>query len=117
LAFVLISAALLQHVALAKSSSTGNPSTRMALRTSNIQALVKKIMPTPQLILFLGGSGKSGVIQAFVDFTRKWLSTASVMVCVSSNKAAVLMEAALFIWRLKFLRDWLIPNQAAANKS
>jgi hypothetical protein len=91
LAFVLISAALLQPVALAKSSSTGNPSTCISLRTPNIQALVKKIMPTPQLMLFLGGSGKSGVIQAFVDFTHKWLSTASVVVCVSSNKAAVLI--------------------------
>ncbi|EFX73115.1 hypothetical protein DAPPUDRAFT_325613 [Daphnia pulex] len=39
LAFVLIGAALLQHVALANSSSTDNPSTRMALLTSNIQAL------------------------------------------------------------------------------
>jgi hypothetical protein len=91
LAFVLISAALLQHVALAKSSSTGNPSTRMALRTSNIQALVNKIMPTPQLMLFLRESGKSGVIQAFVDFNRKWLSTASVVVCVLSGKATVLI--------------------------
>ena len=94
LAFILISAALLQHVALANSSSTGNPSIRMALLTSNIQALVKKIMPTPQLMLFLGGSGgtgKSRVIQAFVDFARRWHPTASVVVSASSGVAAVLI--------------------------
>lgn len=52
MAFVLIGAALLQHVALANSTNTGNPSIQIALFTSNIQELLKKIMPTPQLILF-----------------------------------------------------------------
>jgi hypothetical protein len=45
-------------------------------------------------MLFLGGSGgtgKSRVIQAFVDFARRWHSTASVVVCASSGVAAVLI--------------------------
>jgi hypothetical protein len=94
LSFVLIGAALLQHVALVNSSFPDNPSTRMALLTSNIQALVKKILPTPKLMLFLGGSGgtgKSRVIQAFADFARRWHPTASIVVCASSGVAAVLI--------------------------
>jgi hypothetical protein len=74
--------------------SSGNSSIQIALLTANINDLLKKIMPTPQLILFLsgsGGTGKSRVIQTFVDFARRWHSTASVVVCASSGVAAVLI--------------------------
>ena len=94
MAFVLIGSALLQHIALANCVSSGNSSIQIALLTANINDLLKKIMPTPQLILFLsgsGGTGKSRVIQTFVDFARRWHSTASVVVCASSGVAAVLI--------------------------
>ena len=58
--FVLIGSALLQQIALANSVSSGFSSIQIALLTANINDLLKKIMPIPQLILFLSGCGDTG---------------------------------------------------------
>lgn len=55
---------------------------------------LKKILPKDgQLIMYLGGSGGTGKsrVNAFVDFSRRWHSTTSVVVTASSGVAAVLI--------------------------
>ena len=63
--------------------------------STNIENYLSSILPqTGQLILYLGGSGgtgKSRVIQAFVDFARRWHSVASHVICASSGVAAILI--------------------------
>ena len=57
--------------------------------------MLRSLMPPDgQLILYLGGSGgtgKSRVIQAFVDFARRWHSIASHVIGASSGAAAMLI--------------------------
>lgn len=63
--------------------------------STHIDALLRNILPpSGQLNFFLsgsGGTGKSRIIQAFVDFARRWHSIASHVICASSGVAAILI--------------------------
>nr|CAH0103563.1 unnamed protein product [Daphnia galeata] len=63
--------------------------------STRIDDLLRNINPpSGQLNLFLsgsGGTGKSRIIQAFVDFARRWHSIASHVICASSGVAAILI--------------------------
>ena len=93
--FVLIAAALLKHIFDANRPDHAQLATQMGEISTNIENYLSSILPqTGQLILYLGGSGgtgKSRVIQAFVDFARRWHSVASHVICASSGVAAILI--------------------------
>ena len=95
IAFVLIAAALLKHISEANKPDRSHVATQMGRISMNIDALLQAILPpSGQLVLYLGGSGgtgKSRVIQAFVDFARRWHSMASHVICASSGVAAILI--------------------------
>ena len=94
-AFVLIAACLLKHISEANRPDKGNLATQMSRMSTRIDDLLRNILPsTGQLNLFLsgsGGTGKSRVIQTFVDFARRWHSIASHVICASSGVAAILI--------------------------
>lgn len=95
LAFTLIAASLLKHISEANRFDTLSLRTEMERMATNIDALISSILPsTGQMILYLsgsGGTGKSRIIQAFVDFSRRWHSMASHVICASSGVAAILI--------------------------
>ena len=95
LAFVLIAAALLEHICEAKKPDGAHIPTRMGRMSTDIDALLQAILPpSGQLVLYLGGSGgtgKSRIIQAFVDFARRSHSMSSHVTCASSCVAAILI--------------------------
>lgn len=94
-AFVLIAACLLKHISEANRPDKGNLATQMIHMSTRIDDLLRNINPpSGQLNLFLngsGGTGKSRIIQAFVDFARRWHSIASHVICASSGVAAILI--------------------------
>ena len=94
-AFTLISAALLKHIWLTNEMDPSMNGWQHSQITQEIKTSLQKIFnTTEQLVLFLGGSGgtgKSRVIQAFVDFARRWHSSASIVITASSGIAAVLI--------------------------
>ncbi len=94
-AFLLAGAALLQHISKTNSIDPSNQTTSCRNLTTAITEHLNILLPKDgQLIMYLGGSGgtgKSRVIQAFVDFSRRWLATASTVITASSGVAAVLI--------------------------
>ena len=95
MAFVLIAAGLLQHLFSANSRSDSNDSEEVTKRISKIATQLDNILPSSkQLLMFLGGcggTGKSRVIQAVVDFARRWNSTSTVVITALSGIAAMLI--------------------------
>lgn len=95
LAFVLIAASLLKHISQINSPDKVNLATQMGRISTHIDVLLSNILPpSGQLNLFLsdsGGTGKSRIIQAFVDFERRWHSIASHVICASSGVATILI--------------------------
>jgi hypothetical protein len=95
LAFVLIAASLLKHISEANRPDKGNLATQMSRMSTCIDVLLRNILPpSGQLNLFLsesGGTGKSRIIQAIVDFARRWHTIASHVICASSGVAAILI--------------------------
>ena len=72
--------------------------------------------PSGQLVLFLGssgGTGKSRVIQAFVDFARRWHLVASHVVCASSGVAGILIGGCTLHKALSIYRDLHPPEPNA----
>lgn len=93
MSFVLMGAALLQH--LLNINSVLELPEAARYRMDNINHLISDILPASgQLILFLGGSGGTGktrVIQALVDFARRWNASSSLITSASSGIAAMLI--------------------------
>lgn len=96
LAFLLAGAALLKHIYMTVQSSQPTAPVPTKRLNASIIGWLEKILPVSgQLVMYLGGSGgtgKSRVIQAYVDFARRWHATASSIVCASTGVAAVLVE-------------------------
>ncbi len=95
LAFVLMAAALLQHILLANSPFDNQTTPELCIRFAGIATKLQEILPSSkQLLMFLGGcggTGKSRIIQAFLDFARRWNSTSSIVVSATSGIAAMLI--------------------------
>ena len=90
--FTLIATALLQHISVANELEEDH---RVKHLPDKIRLLFQEILPaTQQLLMYLGGSGgtgKSRVIQAVVDFARRWHSSSAIVICASCGAAAVLI--------------------------
>lgn len=95
LAFILMAAALLQHVFSSNNGTDTQSLPDTIERISRISAQLEEILPSSkQLLLFLGGcggTGKSRIIQTFLDFARRWHSTSTVVVSATSGIAAMLI--------------------------
>lgn len=91
-AFVLIGAALLQHIWSTNYIENQVCSQQAIQLKESIVNLLKQILPeSEQLIMYLGGSGgtgKSRLIQAFVDFARRWKSSQAVVITAYAGIAA-----------------------------
>ena len=94
-AFLLMSGALLQHAFISSHQLEEHLSVEEINRISRIKDQLEAILPSSkQLLMFLGGcggTGKSRIIQAFNDFSRRWHLTSSVVVSASSGIAAMLI--------------------------
>lgn len=94
-AFLLMGAALLKHIYNANISEHSETSERILSSVRKIQHYLDVILPqNQQLVMFLagsGGTGKSRVIQAFTDFSRRWHSTATSVICASTGIASMLI--------------------------
>ena len=119
LAFVLISAALLKHFPEANKPDHGNLATQMGRMSESIDALLHDLLPpSGQLVLYLGGSGgtgKSRVIQAFVDFARRWHSMSSHVICASPGSQPSSSTAALYIPHSASVWIQTRPNRTTAT--
>jgi hypothetical protein len=89
--FVLLAAALLSSVFAQQ--ETGDP--QHDASSARVRALLAAVLPkNGQLRLYLGGSGgtgKSRVVQALIDFARRWTRSDMVAVTASSGIAGVLI--------------------------
>lgn len=94
-AFLLGGAAFLQHISNANAIDPSQHTVSSKRITTAIKEHLKKLLPKDgQLIMYLGGSGgtgKSRVIRAFVDFSRRWHATTSTVITASSGVAAILI--------------------------
>lgn len=94
-AFVLSGAAFLQHLYnnIDRLSLESQP--ELLCIDEKLQTLLREILPpSGQLLLHLagsGGTGKSGVLQALVDFGVAWKSSRSIVVTASCGAAAMLI--------------------------
>ncbi len=95
MAFLLMAVALLQHVFSANSDNISQSSPELLNRFSRKAAQLEEVLPSSkQLVMFLGGcggTGKSRIIQAFLDFARRWHSSSTVVVSATSGIAAMLI--------------------------
>ncbi|KZS16225.1 Uncharacterized protein APZ42_018073 [Daphnia magna] len=95
-AFLLMGAALMQHIYATNRLSDLEVSQSMIANISKLKWFLDAVLPVNrQLALFLaesGGTGKSRVIKCFKDFTKRWYSVASTVICASSGVAAMLIE-------------------------
>jgi hypothetical protein len=94
-AFLLMGAALLQHIYITNQISEFEHNQRMVNKIRVINNYLDAVMPVNRhLVMFLagsGGTGKSRVIQCFKDFARRWHSVASTVISASSGVAAILI--------------------------
>jgi len=94
-AFLLMGAALLQHVHTTNQLSELEHNQRLVAKIHKINNYLDAVLPiNRQLVMFLagsGGTGKSRVIQCFKDFARRWHSVASTVISASSGVAAMLI--------------------------
>ena len=94
-AFILMAAALLQHINNTNQLSELEHIQSMTSKIQKMNSYLDIILPTNrQLVMFLagsGGTGKSRVIQCFKDFARRWHSVSSTVISASSGVAAMLI--------------------------
>ena len=94
-AFILCAAALLKHIW----SANQEDETVYGYKCHQVSEDIKKHLAvifssSENLIFYLGGAGgtgKSRVVQAFVDYARRWHSSASVVITANCGIAAVLV--------------------------
>ena len=95
IAFVLMAAALLQHVFSANNGTEGLTTPDTINRITRIRSQLEEILPdSKQLLMFIGGcggTGKSRIVKAFRDFARRWHSDSTVVVSATSGIAAMLI--------------------------
>ena len=95
MSFVLMAAALLQHVFSANNETDSLSTDETIKRISRIKDQLEDILPnSKQLLMFLGGcggTGKSRIIKTFLDFARRWHSASTVVVTATSGIAAMLI--------------------------
>ena len=94
-AFLLMAAALLQNIFSVNNATTAQQSSSAIDCISRISTQLEQILPlSKQLLMFLGGcggSGKSRVIESFIDFSRRWYAASLVTVTATSGIAAMLI--------------------------
>lgn len=87
---------LLQHIHSSNQLSTLDVNQEMVKKIDKINWFLDEILPKQrQLVMYLagsGGTGKSRVIKCFTDFSRRWNSVASTVICASSGVAAILIQ-------------------------
>lgn len=93
--FTLSAAALLKHIWTANEQDPSVNGYKFSKLSEEIKIHLSDIFNNnEQLIMYLGGAGgtgKSRVVQALVDFARRWHSSASVVITASTGIAAVLV--------------------------
>ena len=94
-AFILCAASLLKHIWTANQEDPSAQEFKCRQFSDQIRNHLAKIFcESEQMIFYLGGAGgtgKSRVVQAFVDYARRWHSSASVVITANCGIAAVLV--------------------------
>lgn len=94
-AFILCAAALLKHIWSANQEDESVYGYKCHALSEKIKKLLAEIFSKNEHLRFYlggaGGTGKSRVVQAFVDYARRWHSSASVVITANCGIAAVLV--------------------------
>lgn len=117
MAFVLMAGAILHYLYSINCDFTEDRMSQnkeMMKRLKNILDQLNEILPdSKQLLMFLsgcGGSGKSRIIKAFLDFARRWNSSTTVVVTATSGIAAMLIGGCTLHSAIGFGQNTNPPN-------